>query len=73
MRLNLNQDMTNFMTNCNVPGVLPGVIVNDNRIPSGRTPDAERLRRIKGLEIRDDLIQAIVNHNIHRLSRDNGW
>ena len=73
IRSDLNQDMTNFMTNCHEIGVLPGVIVNDNRRPPGRIPDTERLRKINGLEIRDNLRQAIVNHNMHRPSRNNGW
>ena len=38
-------DMANFMDQCDVLGVLPGLIVNDNRRPSGRISDDERLRR----------------------------
>ena len=58
---------------CNELGVLPGVIVNDNRRPSGRISDDERIRRNNGLLLRNTLRQAIRDHNMHRPSKSKEW
>ena len=47
------------MVFCDELGVLPGVIVNDNRRPSGRISDDERLRRSNGLL----LINSLTNES----------
>ena len=73
IRSDLNEDMSNFMDRCSEVGVLPGVIVNDNRRPSGRISNDERIRRENGLALRNDLRQAIEDHNMHRPCKDNEW
>ena len=73
IRSDLNVDMANFMNKCDELGVLPGVIVNDNRRPSGRISDDERLRRSNGLLLRNSLRQAIKDHNMHRPIKNNAW
>ena len=73
IRSDLNIDMANFMDQCDVIGGLPGVIVNDNRRPSGRISDDERLRRNNGLLLRNSLRQAIKDHNMHRPSKNKEW
>ena len=73
IRSDLNVDMANFMNKCDELGVLPGVIVNDNRRPSGRISDDERLRRSNGLLLINSLRQAIKDHNMHRPSKNNAW
>lgn len=74
IRNDLNADMTNFMSTNDDIGNMPGVVVNDNRRPRGRISYDERQRRIQGLEIRDRLRQAFIDHNMHRPLHDsNDW
>ena len=53
--------------------IIPGVIVNDNTRPSGNITFEERVRRINGIQLRNQLKEAISNHNMHRPTTDNTW
>ena len=71
LRDDLNADMTNFVSTNDDVGNMPGVVVNDNRRPPGRISSDERQRRIRGLEMRDTLRQAFIDHNMHRPINNN--
>ena len=74
IRDDLNADMANFMSRNDDDENLPGVVVNDNRRPPGRFSNDERARRFHGMEIRDRLRQAFLDHNMHRpISGSNDW
>ena len=73
VRTELTNSCTQFYSSSSSPDDIPGVVVNDNRRPSGRIAFEERKRRVQGLEIRDTLRQAIVDHNMHRPALDNEW
>ena len=61
-----NEDRNNYIINSTQDFTYPGVVVNENRRPGGRTTNEERDRRLVELAIRDNFRQAFVDHNIHR-------
>ena len=73
LRPELTQSCRQFYLSSSGVDEIPGVVVNDNRRPCGRIAYEERRRRIQGLEIRDNLRQAIVDHIMHRPVLDNEW
>ena len=66
IRHELNQDLNHHVSNLDLDGDIPGVVLNDNRRSRGRISDDERSRRIKGFEVRDKLRNDLMKHNIHR-------
>ena len=73
LRTELTHSCTQFYSSSSGVDEIPGVVVNDNRRLCGRVAFEERLRRVQGLDIRDNLRQAIVDHNMHRPALDNEW
>ena len=47
--------------------------MNNNHRPCGRISAEERLRSVQGLDTRDRLRQAIVDHNMHHPAKYNEW
>ena len=72
-RSDLTHSYNQFISSSSAIGVVPGVVVNDNKRPCRRVLAEERLHRLHGLEVRDTLRQAIVDHSMHCSSKDNGW
>ena len=70
MRKDLADDLVSHMETVAESGTLPGVVVNDNHRPRGRISNDEKVRRLKGIDLRDELCMKIANHNMVRPRKD---
>ena len=55
IRDQLQEDFMDYIQNMHEDDIIPGVIVNDNTRPSGNITFEERVRRINGIQLRNQL------------------